>query len=340
MGVKRSNVGQYVSIPCVVFALGLSPHALTLLVYALSRPDWFEFSEKEILGHIQIGRTTLHKAIDELRSVGLVTGTFRTGLTFYDEPDDPPSPEYKPEPTTAEVCSRDEQESEFVRDANKVQDSLFARRTTPSVSRTNENQKFVREMNNSSNSLLINKNNKTTTPLFEGLTRPCRADEVREWFDFSAHDVQELRAKVVTALWCSSLRADVIDRATAAILLFAPGASLDEYRRIRTEARYRETDARPAWAIVNLAITKIYDAIGWEYTPTRIGDEPRPIRPDKPAGDDELSYDSEVNKYASQAGIEPGDDYDTCLAKLGNTSLHPMARAAFANRLTRLQSQG
>ena len=295
----------FTAIPNELFALGLSCQAFTLLAYALSRPASWIFTEKNLLANVPVCKTSLYKILEELRQKGLAKGSFRTRLTF----------DVRETNIGHESRSPDEHHQDFdVRETNIGHESR---------SPDEHCQDFdVRETNDPNNKLKFNKLKQTTNNSdyfghLEERTMQHNAGNVRGIFDFDDPKIAALRKQVAEVLWCPSLRKDVIDRATAAILLKAPGATLVSYRRLRETSRMQCNDRQPEWAIINLGIIKCYDGLGWSYGMCRVGDEPMPDTFAAPKrGYTANDFVEEMEALQANYGIYSQDDYNAIFDKL------------------------
>lgn len=108
-------------------------------------------------------------------------------------------------------------------------------------------------------------------------------DEIVSSVDLSTVEAQRIRSTLVADGWERGVNADLFDRATVAILLKLPGATLSAFRlaiRNAREAvdRYRSSAGRSGrptmWKTWCLVVKRSFDEIGAAWTSTRVASEP------------------------------------------------------------------
>lgn len=149
------------------------------------------------------------------------------------------------------------------------------------------------------------------------------ASEVRNLCDFDAADVRSLRSKVARVLYEDTVHPDVIDRATAAIVLGIGGFDLPQLRRINAEAEheaeiYRESGGlrgkKYRWMITNLRLKRLYRLHGWAYPATRLGYEMSPFKVREVDREHKIEVSNPQNELEQAAELAVGYD-ETALAR-------------------------
>lgn len=112
-------------------------------------------------------------------------------------------------------------------------------------------------------------------------------EEATSRVDWADQDVQRLRSELARIVWEPEINPGLIDRLAAAGALGIAGADRRRCMRIARDAvnerdRYERTEGRAGkshiWKALGYSVKKLYDAAGYEWTPTRPGVEPEPRR--------------------------------------------------------------
>lgn len=117
----------------------------------------------------------------------------------------------------------------------------------------------------------------------------CRRsiDDAIKSVDFSEEKIAAFRAKLVDIVWEPDLNRELIDRLTAAAVLGIGGLNDKGAFKLCREAAdakrlYEKTDGRAGkkriWQSLGYAVKRFYDAEGYEWTSTKIENEPAPKR--------------------------------------------------------------
>ncbi|MGN0930193.1 MAG: hypothetical protein ACI4NP_00560 [Thermoguttaceae bacterium] len=117
----------------------------------------------------------------------------------------------------------------------------------------------------------------------------CRRsiDDAIKRVDFSSEKVAAFRSKLVEIIWEEDLNRELVDRLTAAAVLGIGGLNDKGAFKLCREAAdakrlYEKTDGRVGkkriWQSLGYAVKRIYDAEGYEWTSTKIENEPAPKR--------------------------------------------------------------
>lgn len=117
----------------------------------------------------------------------------------------------------------------------------------------------------------------------------CRRsiDDAIKRVDFSSEKVAAFRSKLVEIIWEEDLNRELVDRLTAAAVLGIGGLNDKGAFKLCREAAdakrlYEKTDGRAGkkriWQSLGYAVKRIYDAEGYEWTSTKIENEPAPKR--------------------------------------------------------------
>lgn len=117
----------------------------------------------------------------------------------------------------------------------------------------------------------------------------CRRsiDDAIKRVDFSDEKVAAFRAKLVEIIWEEDLNRELVDRLTAAAVLGIGGLNDKGAFKLCREAvsaktLYEKTDGRVGkkriWQALGYAVKRVYDAEGYEWTSTKIENEPAPKR--------------------------------------------------------------
>ena len=176
------------------------------------------------------------------------------------------------------------------------------------------------------------------------------AGDVRSVIDFDSVPVARTRSEVARILYEDTIHPDVVDRATAAIVLEIGGFTVQQLRRINSEAEleqnlYRDTDGRRGkkyrWMITNLRLKRLYRLHGWAYPRTTLGYEISPFTQRQEESQSisaeagTMSPASELEKLETIAeGFGPADldiplvDFARRIAKPGESQPSAFGRAA------------
>lgn len=117
----------------------------------------------------------------------------------------------------------------------------------------------------------------------------CRRsiDDAIKRVDFSSEKVAAFRSKLVEIIWEEDLNRELVDRLTAAAVLGIGGLNDKGAFKLCREAAdakrlYEKTDGRAGkkriWQSLGYAVKRFYDAEGYEWTSTKIENEPAPKR--------------------------------------------------------------
>ena len=116
---------------------------------------------------------------------------------------------------------------------------------------------------------------------------PRSIDDAVKRVDFSEEKIAAFRAKLVDIVWEPDLNRELIDRLTAAAVLGIGGLNDKGAFKLCREAAaaktlYEKTDGRVGkkriWQSLGYAVKRFYDAEGYEWTSTKIENEPAPKR--------------------------------------------------------------
>lgn len=116
---------------------------------------------------------------------------------------------------------------------------------------------------------------------------PRSIDDAVKRVDFSEEKIAAFRAKLVDIVWEPDLNRELVDRLTAAAVLGIGGLNDKGAFKICREAAdakrlYEKTDGRAGkkriWQSLGYAVKRFYDAEGYEWTSTKIENEPAPKR--------------------------------------------------------------
>lgn len=123
---------------------------------------------------------------------------------------------------------------------------------------------------------------------FEVHDDPRRSiDEAIKRVDFSEEKIATFRAKLVELVWEPDLNRELIDRLTAAAVLGIGGLNEKGAFKLCREAAdaqalYEKTDGRYGkkrrWQTLGYSVKRVYDVEGYEWTSTKIENEPAPKR--------------------------------------------------------------